>query len=279
MADTTIQIRDQLTRAIKILKLTDNGDSTYSLAALINSGVSVAAASVTFTRPANATPYSAKDAIGVSLAVTGATNATPIVITCATHGLADGDPVTIASVGGNTNANGNYYAKVTGYSTVTFGVYTDKALTTPKAGNSNYTSGGTVARLFRLVNLFRTNGGSGYITKIRVITNTVAFLDPLKIHFYCSPITAFLDHEVFTLLNANASCRLGACALPALATEGTGSDSSACVGTPGDGQSNLPLFVNNGDSTRDLYFRLETTGTGTPGNGGSIFVEVTLDGN
>ncbi len=83
---------------------------------------------------------------GATLAISGATNATPIVITCATHGLADGDPVVISGVGGNTAANASCYAKVTGYSATTFGMYSDKALTTAIAGNGAYTSGGTVTK-------------------------------------------------------------------------------------------------------------------------------------
>jgi hypothetical protein len=85
-----------------------------------------------------------------TLAVSGATNASPIVITCAAHGLSasnDGTPanaVSITGVGGNTNANVSGYAKVTGYSTTTFGLYLDQALTIPVAGNAGYTSGGAV---------------------------------------------------------------------------------------------------------------------------------------
>lgn len=44
-------------------------------------------------------------ATGIS-AISGATNATPIVITANGHGLSNGDLVAIASVGGNTAANG-----------------------------------------------------------------------------------------------------------------------------------------------------------------------------
>ena len=40
--------------------------------------------------------------------ITGATNASPIVITSAGHNLQDGMKVTIASVGGNTAANGTW---------------------------------------------------------------------------------------------------------------------------------------------------------------------------
>jgi hypothetical protein len=70
----------------------------------------------------------------LSGSVTGATNANPIVITTsANHGLASGATVTIASVGGNTNANGTW--TVTVLSPTTFSI--------PVAGNANYTSGGT----------------------------------------------------------------------------------------------------------------------------------------
>lgn len=39
-------------------------------------------------------------------AVTGSTNATPIVVTCTGHGWANGDWVIVAGITGNTNANG-----------------------------------------------------------------------------------------------------------------------------------------------------------------------------
>jgi len=80
-----------------------------------------------------------------TLVVSDATNATPTVITTTTaHGLEDGDPVWPNNVGGNTAANVLGYAKVTGYSTTTFGLYSDEDLTSGVAGNSAYTSGGIV---------------------------------------------------------------------------------------------------------------------------------------
>lgn len=77
----------------------------------------------------------------ISLTVSNATNATPIVVTTGTHGLSDGMLLTIASVGGNTAANGNYYVDV--LSSTTFALYSDSGLTTPVAGSGAYTSGGT----------------------------------------------------------------------------------------------------------------------------------------
>lgn len=68
--------------------------------------------------------------------VSGATNANPIVITTSTaHGLNTGMRVTIASVGGNTAANGNW----------TITVLTSTTFSISATGNGAYTSGGTVA--------------------------------------------------------------------------------------------------------------------------------------
>ena len=66
-------------------------------------------------------------------AVTGATNAAPIVITAASHGLSTGARVTITGVGGNTAANGTFV--VTKIDTNTFSLQ-------GSTGNGTYTSGG-----------------------------------------------------------------------------------------------------------------------------------------
>jgi len=54
------------------------------------------------------------------LAISGATNATPIVITlAANHGLKNGDRIAIAGVTGNTNANGEWTLASVGATTAT----------------------------------------------------------------------------------------------------------------------------------------------------------------
>lgn len=65
--------------------------------------------------------------------ITGATNATPIVITSAAHGLATGDYVAIAGVGGNTAARGTFQVTVTGTNTFSLD---------DSVGNGTYTRGG-----------------------------------------------------------------------------------------------------------------------------------------
>lgn len=72
-------------------------------------------------------------------AITGATNATPIVVTATSHGFSNGDRVLIGGVGGNTAANGHFIiANVTAN---TFEL-TTVAAGANVAGNGAYTSGG-----------------------------------------------------------------------------------------------------------------------------------------
>jgi hypothetical protein len=78
---------------------------------------------------------------GAAQTITGATNASPIQITIANHGLGTGETVVVASVGGNTAANGTWVITVTGANTFTLNGST---------GNGAYTSGGTATVAARL---------------------------------------------------------------------------------------------------------------------------------
>ena len=77
-------------------------------------------------------------------AISGATAANPVVITTSSaHGLADSDLVSISGVVGMTEINAQtYYAKVTSYSTTTFALYSNSALSATVDG-SGYTAYGS----------------------------------------------------------------------------------------------------------------------------------------
>jgi hypothetical protein len=109
--DTPIVLSSPITRALKQLSAT-TGVITISVANVDGAVSGVA-----------------------NLAVTGATNATPIVITTATHGLSTGDYVTITGVIGNTNANGTWVVTVIGGTTFSLD---------GSSGNAAYSSGGIV---------------------------------------------------------------------------------------------------------------------------------------
>lgn len=66
--------------------------------------------------------------------ITNATNASPIVVTSAAHGLTTGTRVTISGVGGNPGANGTFVVTV---------VSPDTFSLNGSSGGGAYTSGGT----------------------------------------------------------------------------------------------------------------------------------------
>lgn len=77
-------------------------------------------------------------------AVTGATNATPIVLTVTANGFANGDIVCVGGVGGNLAANGIW--KVAAQATNTISL-TDPITGSNVVGSGAYTSGGYVVCL------------------------------------------------------------------------------------------------------------------------------------
>jgi hypothetical protein len=106
-------------------------------------------------------------------AITAATNASPIVITSASHGLVTGDTVVVTAVGGNTAANGTW--EVTVSSSTQFSLNSS-------TGNAAYTSGGTVRK--------RTN------TRVQlasVVTQTIASTGPRSAWTASTNVTATLN--------------------------------------------------------------------------------------
>jgi hypothetical protein len=75
--------------------------------------------------------------------ITGASNATPIVITTAANTFVSGDVVTVKSVVGNTAANGTWYAAV--LSPTTLQLYSDVNRQHGAIGNGAYLSGGIIS--------------------------------------------------------------------------------------------------------------------------------------
>lgn len=81
----------------------------------------------------------------VQKTITGATNATPIVLTVdSITNITDGDWVRVNGVGGNTNANGTFLVTSVSGSNITL---------VGSAGNAAYTSGGTLTKLRLAKNL------------------------------------------------------------------------------------------------------------------------------
>lgn len=102
---------------------------------------------------------------GAGKAITGASNATPISITCTSHGYTTGDRVMIKGVGGNTASNGLFTITNTGANTFTL---QDATTGANVAGNGAYTSGGFVLNM--TVNDFKDDVAAAIVAT----TSTIA---------------------------------------------------------------------------------------------------------
>jgi hypothetical protein len=223
-----------------------------------------------FTRPNNATAYAAGDSVApVTIAVTAASNANPIVITAAAHGLVTGDRVFIAAVGGNTNANG--IRRVTVLTADTFSLQ-HEVTGANIAGNAAYTAGGTVQRILRLQDVVPENGGQGSIIAVRLqVRNATVANGTFRVRFYNSPVDQIADNAAFTLLDANKAKRLGYVDLTILTTDGAGSDSSevqALLAQP------MPFTCEG--ARKDLYVQIIALGAFVPAANDTIRLEVTI---
>lgn len=84
-------------------------------------------------------PVDSQGSIGPTLSVTGATTATPPVLTATSHGLVNGQGVQVKGVG--VVPDGQYYAK--NVSANTFSLYSDTTLQTAVVGAGSYSAGAT----------------------------------------------------------------------------------------------------------------------------------------
>lgn len=113
------------------------------------------------------------------LAITGATVATPSVITATAHGGANGDLVVVRGVGGTLSVNGTFF--LAGVTTNTFTLKTLKG-NLDVVGVGTYTSGGTMINLTKaitldLINAGRVADGSGTDIALSGKTQTLGVLD------------------------------------------------------------------------------------------------------
>lgn len=119
-----------------------------------------------------------KDPSATGGGITGATNATPIVITSTAHGLSTGTRVTISGVFGNTAANGDW--QITVVDANTFSLNTS-------VGNGAYTSGG----VWNTTGLYAINytplGANGFASGVNytmLVTYVVAGVTQADVHTF-----------------------------------------------------------------------------------------------
>lgn len=152
---------------------------------------------------------------------------------------------------------------------------------TRPADGSNYLSGDVVSANvvtntipLTLTNVARVNGGSGWITFARLMTDNTTSAVPFRVWLYTSSVTNIPgDNAPFTLLYTNRLARIGPIDMDTLTTEGTGSDAASAVNT----SIRFPFVCAPSD--RNLYWVLEAKGAFTPKSGQQFFFEVRADQN
>jgi len=170
-----------------------------------------------------------------------------------------GDAITIANVGG--------------LMAVASATFSRPANTDAYAAKDAVSDSTTAPTVLNFADLARENGGSGYITKARLITNQSTNVARFRLHLYHTAPTAINDNAAFTLLWANRSNRIGYLDFDACQTEGSGSDAANALNTT------IRLAFDCAAADRDLYGLLETLDAFTPASGQSFHIELTGDIN
>lgn len=137
---------------------------------------------------------------------------------------------------------------------------------------SNSTTAGAV---LNLTNLARKANGSGYITKIRLLTNQSSNTARFRLHlFELTPNVSTIrnDNVPFTQLYANRDKAIGIVDMPAMGTEAIGSDSARTM------NADVRLaFAGTADA--NIYAILQTLDAFTPVSQQQFYIEVTAEQN
>ena len=137
---------------------------------------------------------------------------------------------------------------------------------------NNSTDAGS-ATVFTFVNAGRVNGGTGYITNVRLVKSTVTTTNAVfRVWLYGTAPTPLADNTPFTLLYANKAIRLGYVDF-SFTTEGSGSDSASAAAY------NVNLKFACAANSRDLYGVIEAKAAYTPASQEKFWVELTVDQN
>jgi hypothetical protein len=181
--------------------------------------------------------------------------------------LKDGDLITIASIVGTTEANGDNF--ITKFDATHF--------TTPIPFVHAYTSGGTIARMFQM-DLARVAGGTGLLNFLKLKMNSTVTLNCVfDCYMFFTPPSAILDNAQQTCLYTNSGIFIGTfvAGVGGTGSGGTGSDSILAM------ISNINAVFKVNTGKKKVYFRLvNTTTTGyipTSGEKATLIAAVIQD--
>ncbi|RYD57028.1 MAG: hypothetical protein EOP56_09480 [Sphingobacteriales bacterium] len=182
-----------------------------------------------------------------------------------------------ATISGTPNvtpqATESHLGEVGGNTVVVAASFTRPSDTAPYTALDVVGNTGTAA-VITFSGLARINGGSGYITKLRIMTDQSTNTARYRLHLYSVAVTAIADNSPFTLLWTNRANRIGAISVDAgLITEGTGS--TAAYG----GTSTVRMAYKAATGATAIYGILETLDAFTPASAQNFYIELTAENN
>ena len=131
-----------------------------------------------------------------------------------------------------------------------------------------------VAIIFDLATAGVPAGGSGYLVKLRALTNNKNWTARLRIHLYKSAITPGNDNSAFGLLWANRANRIGQIDLPAFNTaDATASDAANSL----NAELRFPFKLAAGETR--LWAIVQILDAGTPASAQNFFFSILVDRN
>lgn len=151
--------------------------------------------------------------------------------------------------------------------------FTRPADTTAYAAKDAVSNSTSAPIVLTFTGLGRVVGGSGYITKARLLTDQAANVAQYRLHLFNVAPTAINDNSAYTLLWANRTSRISMIDIGPLGTEGTGSDAANGL------NSDIRLAYKCAAADTALYGLLETLIAFTPASAQNLFVELTAEQN
>jgi hypothetical protein len=184
----------------------------------------------------------------------------------------------VAMIGAVTiSASEAHIGEVGGKITTVSTEFTREANATPYTAGDVISSSSAVGVLLELPNIFRVNGGSGYITQVIVTTNVKSVTPRSRLNFFSASTVSSIagDNLPYIEKYADAALRLGMMDIDAMTTgaDVTNSDMSRGINIA----DRLP--VTAGAASKSLWVGVQTLDAVTLTSGSKLTVAVTLDNN
>jgi len=150
-------------------------------------------------------------------------------------------------------------------------------LTRPSAITPDYSINDVVSdsasapTLLTFANIARVVGGSGYIVKVRLLSNQKTNVAQFRLHLFHTAPTPVNDNAPYPLAYANKNLAIGYIDFPPMTTE----DSATSTASLSMWSGSLHYIAE----TRDIFGILETRTTFTPTAGQLFYIEMSVDNN